>query len=370
MGMTEEISTPPIRRTERLYVDPAAPDAEVIQRAAEVLRAGGLVAFPTETVYGLGANALDPVAVAGIYAAKGRPGNNPLIVHVADTEEARRLVTEWPERAELLAARFWPGPLTLVLPRRPEVPDIITGGGATVGIRVPAHSVAHALLLAAGVPVAAPSANRSNRISPTRATHVYTDLDGRIDMILDGGPTSGGLESTVLDLTTKRPTLLRPGLIAPGEIEAIVGPIKRSVSVSQVVSDAALPAPGMMERHYAPRAPLEIAAIAADRVTELLRQGVRVGWLTTLPEQSPQRTVARQLWQQLASQSQAYGVMPVIITMPREPDAYAAELYAALHALDAAGVARIIVDRPPELESWLAIRDRLRRAAAPIATGT
>ncbi len=343
-------------------MDPAAPADATIARAAEVLLRGGLVAFPTETVYGLGGNALDSAAVAGIFAAKGRPGNNPLIVHVTDVEAAQQLVTEWPEHAAKLAARFWPGPLTLVLPRRPEVPDIVTGGGPTVGLRVPAHPVAYALLLAAGIPIAAPSANRSNQISPTRAAHVYAGLNGRIDMILDGGPTSGGLESTVLDLTTKRPTLLRPGLISPAEIEMVVGPIKRSAASDP---NAVLAAPGMMPRHYAPRAPLELTADGLGRVTDLITQGERIGWLTTLTEQTPKRKLTQQLWQRIVSQSGTFAMMPIIITMPREPDAYAAELYASLHALDAAGVTRIVVDRPPELEAWLAVRDRLRRAATP-----
>jgi L-threonylcarbamoyladenylate synthase len=363
--MAEESLTPEARQTELLKVDPVAPDAAIIGRAGAILRGGGLAAFPTETVYGLGANALDPQAVAGIYLAKGRPGNNPLIVHVADVEAAQRLVTEWPERAALLAARFWPGPLTLVLPRQPALPDTVTGGGPTVGIRIPAHPVAHALLLAAGVPVAAPSANRSNHLSPTRAAHVYADLNGRIDMILDGGQTSGGLESTVLDLTARRPVLLRPGLIAPAEIEAVIGPIKRPNAAPSADPSAVLPAPGMLARHYAPRAPLEVARDGAGRVTDLMMQGERVGWLTTLPEQSIQRQVLPQLWEQRRAEAATASPLPIVITMPTEPGRYAAELYASLHALDAAGVTRIVVDRPPELEAWLAIRDRLRRAAQP-----
>jgi L-threonylcarbamoyladenylate synthase len=349
-------------QTELLLVTAGAPEAEPIARGAQILREGGLVAFPTETVYGLGANALDGVAVAGIFAAKGRPNHNPLIVHVADTAAAQRLVTDWPERAELLAARFWPGPLTLVLPRQPQVPDIVTGGGPTVGIRVPSHPVARALLEAAGLPIAAPSANRSSEISPTRAAHVYSGLNGRVDLILDGGPTSGGLESTVLDLTTKYPTLLRPGLIAPADLEAVVGPIRRRVTPPVVVApdrDAtqmALPAPGMLARHYAPRAPLEVATDPARRVQELVQRGERVGWLTLL---SPEvRQMALELVEEM-------GQRPLVIAMSRDPNVYASELYADLHALDAAGVTRIVVDRPPELEVWLAIRDRLHRAAVP-----
>ncbi len=189
--------------------------------------AGGLVAFPTETVYGLGADALQPAAVERIFAAKGRPPNNPLIVHVADRAEALTVAATWPETAARLAERFWPGPLTLVLPRRPELPDVVTAGGPTVAIRVPAHPLALALIRAAGIPVAAPSANRSSQVSPTRPEHVLSGLDGRIDLLLAAGPVSGGIESTVLDLTNDPPRLLRPGLVAPAEIEAIIGPITR-----------------------------------------------------------------------------------------------------------------------------------------------
>src|SRR5579864_4916197 len=191
-----------------LTVDPQAPDAAAIAEAAALLRAGGLVAFPTETVYGLAANALSADAVSRIFAAKGRPAGNPVIVHVADAAGARALVDDWPAAAERLAERFWPGPLTLVLPRSRQVPDLVTAGGSTVGVRVPAHPVALALLHACGLPLAAPSANRSTRLSPTRAAHVLGDLGDRIDLLLDGGATPGGLESTVLDLTAAPPRLL------------------------------------------------------------------------------------------------------------------------------------------------------------------
>src|SRR5262245_52423466 len=188
-----------------LVVSPESPEAQAIARAAVVLRAGGLVAFPTETVYGLGANALDATAVRRIFTAKGRPANNPLIVHVAGAAHVGRVAAAWPALAARLAERFWPGPLTLILPRSAAVPDEVTAGGPTVAVRVPAHPVARALLEAAGVPVAAPSANRSTQLSPTTAAHVLRGLNGRIDLLLDGGPTAGGLESTVLDLTTEPP---------------------------------------------------------------------------------------------------------------------------------------------------------------------
>jgi L-threonylcarbamoyladenylate synthase len=329
-----------------LNVNAAEPEADVIARAAAVLRGGGLVAFPTETVYGLGANALDAAAVGRIFAAKGRPAHNPLIVHVAEAAEARQVAAAWPEAAARLAERFWPGPLTLVLPRRDRVPDAVTAGGPTVAVRVPAHPVARSLLRAAGVPVAAPSANRSAHLSPTRAEHVLGGLAGRIDLVLDGGPTAGGLESTVLDVTRTPPRLLRPGLVTPGEIEAIVGGIERTEGMASA-GDRPLPSPGMLSRHYAPRASLECVEDGGrERVRELSRTGLRVGWLTF--QVAPPAAVAG-LW---------------AVRMPSEPGAYAAQLYAVLHDLDAAGVERIVVELPPDAEAWLAVRDRLRRASA------
>ncbi len=239
-------------KTEVISVSINSPEADRIARAAEVLRNGKLVAFPTETVYGLGANALDAEAVARIFVAKGRPTKNPLIVHVPDMNSARALVMEWPENAAKLAAKFWPGPLTLVLPKRDIVPDIVTAGGTTVALRVPAHPIALALLKEAGVPVAAPSANRSMRLSPTTAEHVAGGLAGRIDLILDGGPTTGGIESTVLSLVGETPTLLRPGLISPAEIEAVIGPILRisDRAVDNAGEEKPLLSPGMLSRHF------------------------------------------------------------------------------------------------------------------------
>ncbi|HVX66855.1 MAG TPA: L-threonylcarbamoyladenylate synthase, partial [Bryobacteraceae bacterium] len=196
-----------------------------MQRAAELIRAGRLVAFPTETVYGLGANALDAGAVARIFAVKARPSTSPLIVHVASLEAARELAAEWPEEAGALGRRYWPGPLTLVLPKKPQIPDIVTAGIGTVGLRVPAHPVALALLQAAGVPIAAPSANRFMGLSPTSAAHVRESLGAGVDLVLDGGPTRVGIESTVLSLVGGTPVLLRPGMIPLEELEAVVGPI-------------------------------------------------------------------------------------------------------------------------------------------------
>lgn len=348
-------------QTRVFEVSPDAPDNDSIQQAAEILQDGGLVAFPTETVYGLGANALDAQAVARIYEAKGRASNNPLIVHVSDIDAAQGLVAAWPDTAQKLAERFWPGPLTLVLPRKSHIPDIVTGGGPTVGVRVPAHPVALALLRASGLPLAAPSANRSLQLSPTRAAHVLMGLDGRIDALLDGGPTRGGLESTVLDLTTKRPTLLRPGLVSPVEIEAIIGPISRRPAAAKD-ADAPLPAPGMLSRHYAPRAPLEIMARSSSRVETLLAEGHVVGHLTAdLPPGDPLGDAQRRLETGLAGLA-AFQHLHVV-RMPTDPAAYAAILYDRLHDLDALGVTRILVDALPQSEVWLAIRDRLSRAA-------
>ena len=353
-------------QTRVFEVDADAPDADSIRQAADILRSGGLVAFPTETVYGLGANALDAQAVARIYEAKGRASNNPLIVHVDGSEAAQSLVSAWPDMAQKLAERFWPGPLTLVLLRRSDVPDVVTGGGDTVGVRVPAHPVALALLRACGLPIAAPSANRSLALSPTRAAHVLEGLDGRIDALLDGGMTSGGLESTVLNLTTKRPTLLRPGLISPAEIEAVVGPIYRRPPAARngEASDpnAPLPAPGMLSRHYAPRAPLEVVPYGGGRIEALLDAGQVVGHLQPdLPPGDPQGDIQRRL--ETAREGLERYANLHVLPMPADPTGYAAVLYDRLHELDARGVTRILVDAPPESEAWLAIRDRLRRAA-------
>lgn len=306
------------------------------------------MAFPTETVYGLGANALDADAVERIFTAKGRPVTNPLIVHIAEVSEVRQVTDEWPKAAARLAQRFWPGPLTLVLPKTAAVPNAVTAGGATVAVRLPAHRVARGLIRAAGVPLAAPSANRSMRISPTRAGHVLAGLAGRIDLVLDGGPTPGGLESTVLDLTTSPPRLLRPGLISRGEIEAVVGAIPLSgPTAERPPVSGPLRSPGMMQRHYAPTAPLEcVASESWRRVEELHRQGARIGWLTF------------------------HGGAPIshsgvsVIELPDDPAGYAAGLYAALHAFDAQAVDRIVVAMPPETDDWLAVRDRLHRAGS------
>lgn len=324
--------------TTLLSVDPLRPQPELIARAATVLRQGGLVAFPTETVYGLGANALDADAVRRIFTAKGRPATNPLIVHIADLEKVHELAV-WSAAAARLAARFWPGPLTLVLPRRAVVPDVVTAGGATVAVRMPAHPVALALIRAAELPLAAPSANRSNEVSPTRAAHVMHSLDGRIDVILDGGAASGGIESTVLDVSESPPRLLRPGLVTRADLEAVLGPLATTASAGAAVARS----PGMMARHYAPRTPLELTQDSGQRrVEELMAAGQRVGWLTFAGQGAGQE----------------------VIHLPSDPKGYAAALYAALHQLDEKGLDRIIAALPPDDDDWLAVRDRLQRAAS------
>lgn len=327
-----------------LRVDPLHPDPEALRAAAEVVRGGGLVAFPTETVYGLGANALDEAAVRRIFAAKGRPAYNPLIAHLPDLDAARRLASRWPEMAERAARAFWPGPLTLVVPRRPDVPDVVTAGLPTVALRVPAHPVAHALLAAAGIPLAAPSANRYTEVSPTTAEHVAKGLGDRVDLILDAGPTEVGIESTVLDVSGERPVLLRPGTLPLRSLEAVVG----SVAAAEAVEgEAPRPAPGMVRRHYSPRGELRIfspaereamRALAADAA----RRGIPTGAL--LLEELDEPVALR-------------------LRMPREPDAYARRLYAALHEMDDAGCKLILADAVPAAPEWAGIRDRLRRAA-------
>jgi L-threonylcarbamoyladenylate synthase len=325
------------------HVDPQLPDPVVIGKAADVLRAGDLVAFPTETVYGLGANGLDANAVARIYAAKGRPGRNPIILHVASTTDAQTLVKSWPPSAQSLAGRFWPGPLTLVLPRLERVPDIVTAGGPTVAVRWPTHPIAQALIAALGGPIAAPSANRSGELSPTCAEHVLNDLDGRIDLLLDGGPTAAGIESTVIDLSGPVPRLLRPGPIPPVELESIIGPLIRN---TRLLDQSALPSPGMLERHYAPRTPLESFAGYAkmvDRSIELWREGKRIAMMFFGNEATDTDQIIR-------------------VPMPGSPADYAAQLYRVLHDLDRLGLDRILVQMPPASDDWLAVRDRLQRA--------
>jgi len=337
-------------QTRILRLDPQNPDPVAMDEAVRLLRSGQLVAFPTETVYGLGANALDATAVAAIYTAKGRPSHNPLIVHVADISQARELVTHWSSQADMLARHFWPGPLTIVLVRAPgKLPDIVTAGSPTVALRVPDSPIALALIQAADIPVAAPSANTSNLTSPTRAEHVMKHLQGRIPLILDGGPAKGGIESTVLDLSGIQPAILRPGLISREEIEAVIGPVSMPSHIAHVENDvtpAPLPSPGLMRRHYAPHAPLTMLPSdqTLDTILSLADKNPtqRIGWL-------PPPLSTDQL---------------IIVEMPTTPRAYAAKIYDILHELDQANLDQIFVDAPPSDDpAWHAVRDRLLRAA-------
>ncbi len=350
--------------TEIMPVHPHSPQHIIVERAAEILRRGGLVAFPTETVYGLGANALDPVAVQRIFTAKGRPSNNPLIVHLASSEAARELCANWPASAQLLAERFWPGPLTLILPKSETIPGLVTGGGPTVALRIPQHPVALALLRAVKLPIAAPSANRSTELTSTKADHVLNSLGGRIDMILDGGPTPGGLESTVIDLSGNVPTLLRPGLISPHDLRLVLPDLQlaahlhsnaadsnkeskqNSTAVRDEQSSTPLISPGLMSKHYSPRAKLECWSPEGwRRVQELLSEGASVGWLR---------------W---GHQTNLRHSRLKVFDMPADSLAYGSCLYAKLHDMDEANVTHIVLDLPPDEEHWLAIRDRLRRAS-------
>jgi L-threonylcarbamoyladenylate synthase len=327
-------------------VDPARPDPMIIARAARVIRDGGIVAFPTETVYGLGANALDPEAVARIYAAKERPGYNPLIVHLPDAGSAELVAAEWPPLARRAADAFWPGPLTLVVAKRPAVPDAVTAGLPTVGVRVPAHPVALALLRACGVPVAAPSANRFTRVSPTTAEHVIRGLSSRADLIIDGGATPYGIESSVIDVTGRRPRLLRYGAIATDELASVLGPIDEATLAGSAAGEAVpLPAPGMTDRHYSP----------AGRVVPF----------SDLPDALALAGIARDRGEVVGAIVIGAAGVPAqhVVPLPPEPRGYARLFYAALHTLDEAGCGLILVETAPDTPQWAAIRDRMRRAS-------
>ncbi len=304
-----------------------------MREAAGLLREGKLVAFPTETVYGLGANALDSAAVSRIFEAKGRPLSSPLIVHVSSIDMARELAAEWPDAAQQLAERFWPGPLTLVVKKRPSMPDIVTAGLPTVGLRMPAHPVALALLREAGIPVAAPSANRFTELSPTTADHVRHGLGQRVAYVLDGGPCDVGIESTVLSVVEQPFVVFRPGGISRRQIEEVVGP----VLLHDEPAGAAHPSPGMHPVHYSPKTPLILVSEGA------------------VPEEGAG------IYLQLGSKPSR----PVtVMGMPTDPRSYAALLYAVLHDLDQAGYDWIAVDAPAKTPEWEGVLDRLRRASA------
>lgn len=324
----------------------APPTPAEIERAAAILRAGGLVAFPTETVYGLGADATNPAAVAKIFAAKGRPQDHPLIVHLGNVELLPQWAREIPPAAYQLAEVFWPGPLTLILKRAAGVPDCVTGGQDSVGLRIPGHPVALALLRAfageegarAFSGVAAPSANRFGRISPTTAGHVRAELGSAVDCVLDGGECDVGIESTIVDLSRGAAVLLRPGRITPAQIAAVIG--------AEVASaDAAAPrVPGALASHYAPRTPLELVAASELPARLAALRGKRVAVLARAEAPEGMKDVS---WQ----------------AAPRAAAGYAHELYASLRRLDALGCVLILVEAPPATPEWQGVTDRLQRAS-------
>ena len=349
-------------KTRVLKVDAAKPDAAVIEEAAAALRAGQLVVFPTETVYGLGAHALDPAAVQKIFVAKDRPANDPLIVHIAHIGQVGQCAVGMPAGARKLALSFWAGPLTLILKKKPEVPDAVTAGLDSVALRVPSHRVARALMEMAALPIAAPSANRFSRPSPTTAQHVLDDLDGRVNLILDGGPTDIGLESTIVDFTVDPPVLRRPGGLTLEQVQSLVPEV--TLQVGQTSADEPQAAPGQLTRHYAPSATLTlyegspervVAQIAADTRTAVA-QGNRVGILA--PEDDL-KALAPHIAPSAASgkvEVQPYGSRADVERGGRE-------LFAAIRALDATGVSMIFASTPGSDGLARAIRDRLVRAA-------
>jgi L-threonylcarbamoyladenylate synthase len=317
------------------------PDAEGLRSAVMLLRGDNVCAFPTETVYGLGGNALSATAISAIYRLKGRPSWNPLIVHVGTREAARSLAAVWTDEAQELASRFWPGPLTLVVKRAGHLPAHVSAGAPTVAIRVPAHPVAQALLEACELPLAAPSANRSEGLSPTRAEHVVQSLP-EVPLVLDGGPCRLGLESTVVDVSGGTPRLLRPGALAAADIRNVVGVLDMPAGLPH---SGSVPSPGMGKRHYAPRAKAVLVSDFEEATLDRLRGPVGI-----LTYRSPGAAEA--------------GRAALVEVLPADPDGFGADLYAALHRLDNGGVSTIAVLTVPKDDGWLAVRDRLDRAAA------
>jgi len=320
---------------------------KAVLRTAELLRAGEVVALPTETVYGLAANALDEKAVAKIFQIKSRPANNPIIIHIVGNEMEKRCVTEWPPLADKLAKSFWPGPLTLVLPRARKIPDVVTAGGATVGIRYPGHPFIQAVIRECDFPLAAPSANLSSRVSPTNAEHVRAQLGGKIPVIVDGGQSQVGIESTVLDLTETPPRILRPGMIHTESLEAVIGNIQYPIPHIQ---HPKLKRPGLMAKHYSPEAKLVVLRWRDD--ADLRSQ------LSTFNLQPSTCFIIAHT--QIPS-VENYARVSVI---PHDAEAFARAIYAELHRCDEAGAGEIVVEAPPDLPEWAGIADRLRRAAA------
>jgi L-threonylcarbamoyladenylate synthase len=323
----------------------------VIAEAAAVLARGGLVAFPTETVYGLGARGLHERDVALIFVAKGRPTGHPLILHVDGEPMARTLALTWPGRASLLARAFWPGPLTLVVARASHVPDVVSGGLATVGVRAPQHPVALALIRAVGEPLAAPSANAHMHVSPTTAAHVVRSLGDRVDLVLDAGPCAHGIESTVVDIVNDRPRVLRAGATSLEAIRAVVPEVVYDTIT--LTGDAARASPGLASKHYAPRTRVVLAArgagFAAGLAMSSARDATRVGAVVWSAE-------ARSAVERAVT-------LAFLATLPADPEGYAHAMFAALHDADAASLDILVIERVPDEAGWWAVADRLRRAA-------
>jgi L-threonylcarbamoyladenylate synthase len=319
-----------------------------VARAAALLRAGELLALPTETVYGLAANALDALAVARIFEIKGRPAHNPIIVHVDSAVMARRCVADWPPLADKLTQKFWPGALTLVLPRSREIPDMVTAGGSTVGVRWPSHPVTQAVIRACGFPLAAPSANLSGRISPTNAQHVLESLGDKIEWILDGGQSQVGIESTVLDLAVTPPRVLRPGMLNAESLRAVLGEVQ--AAESEIEPGTQLRSPGLLSRHYAPKGKLVLLAWRDE--SDLHEQLTMCNLQPAMTHVIAHRRVPA---------GNGLGRVSVI---PDDANAFARAIYAELHRCDEEGAQYIVVEAVPETAEWQAIHDRLRRAAA------
>ncbi len=347
--------------TEVLLVHPSDPEPAIIARAVTIIREGGLVAFPTETVYGLGADALNEAAVARIFAAKGRPAYDPLIVHIASLEDISRVAGEVPGVALRLAERFWPGPLTLVLPRANAVPTIVTAGRDTVAVRCPDHPVALALIRASRTPIAAPSANRFGRTSPTTAQHVLDDLSGCVDLILDAGPTPIGVESTVLDLTRAVPTILRPGGVPREALEEEIGPV--TLLEQAPTAEVGMPSPGLLARHYAPRAELRLFLGPSDAVLRAMRREAQI-------HIAANRRVGILVADEDAAAFADLDLVGETVGPAGDLNTVARRLFGALRALDAQGVDVILARDFGAHGLGTAVRDRLRRAADVIVQAT
>jgi L-threonylcarbamoyladenylate synthase len=333
-------------KTDVLQTHTAGLFEAAVKRAAEALQAGAVVALPTETVYGLAANALDAAAVARIFEIKERPPHNPIIVHVASVEMARRCVRTWPELAQKLAAAFWPGPLTMVLRRSKEIPKVVTAGGPTVGVRWPSHPLIQAVIKECGFPLAAPSANPSTRVSPTNAQHVRKYLGGRISLIIDGGHSQVGIESTVLDLSVSPPRLLRPGMIHEDALLAVTGELTLGFGDSEEI----LKSPGQLPKHYSPRARLVLWSWKDESQLQarIAKSGIPTAKIHVIAHTR-------------IPSGKEFGRVSII---PHDAEAFARAIYAELHRCDEAGAQLIVVEALPQTSEWRAISDRLNRAAA------